>query len=311
MSSGLMGAGVSGLMVAQRSLSTASHNIANVNTDGYSRQRVDQVARDPLFMGSNYLGMGVQVDSIKRIVNDFQGLQIRNSSASLNQAETYHSLAARVDGLFTDTTTGLLSSLQAFFDSVQGVANSPASLPERQVMLSRGDALAGRFHDLNGQLQTMRDEFNSQLTSTVSEVNALSQSVADINHDILLASSVGNGQPNDLLDRRDELIRQLSEKVSTTTVLQDDGQINVSIGNGQALVTGGEARKLIASTSTFDSSRLEVSYDTPNGATEITGQIQGGVLGGLVGFRTQVLDPATNTLGKIAIGIASAFNAQH
>jgi len=311
MSSGILGSGVSGLTVAQRALSTASHNIANVNTDGYSRQRVDTVARDPLFMGSNYLGTGVQVGSIKRIVNDFQGLQIRDSSAGLNQAQTYHSLAARVDGLFTDANTGLLSSLQAFFDSVQGVANSPASLPERQVMMSRGDTLAGRFHDLHSQLQTLREEFDSRLTSTVTEVNGLSQSIADINHDILLASSVGSGAPNDLLDRRDDLIRQLSERVSTSTLLQDDGQVNVSIGNGQALVTGSEARKLTASTSTFDTTRLEVSYDTPNGPMEISSQIKGGVLGGLVGFRNQVLDTAENTLGKIAIGVSTAFNAQH
>ncbi len=311
MSSGVLGVGVSGLTAAQRSLSTASHNIANVNTDGYSRQRVDQVARDPLFMGSNYLGTGVQVDSVKRIVSDFQDLQIRNSSAGLSQAQTYQSMAARVDNLFTDPTTGLSSSLQAFYDAVQGVANSPSTLPERQVMLSSGDTLAGRFHDIIGQLNNLRDEFDSQLRSNVTEVNTMSQSIADINRQIVLASSVGNGQPNDLLDRRDQLIRQLSEKVATTTVVQDDGSINVSIGNGQALVTGSEARKLTVSESTFDSSRLEISYETPSGPMEITRQIRGGVLGGLVGFRTQVLDPATNTLGKIAVGVSSAVNAQH
>ncbi len=311
MAAGIYGTGVSGLQAAQRSLAVASHNIANVNTDGYSRQRADLVAREPQRLGNNFVGTGVRVDEIKRLYDDFSALQIRNGQAGVEQASVYHTLSSQVDNLIADPSAGLLPSVQEFFAAVQSVADAPTSIPERQVLLSKAQGLASRFDALDQQFRFIGDDVNARIRATIDEINTMSVSIAQLNRQIVEVSNSASGQPNDLLDKREALISQLSQKTATQVVRQSDGQVNVSIGNGQPLVTAGEARQLIAARNLYDGSRLEVAYDTPQGPMIVSSQMQGGVLGGLIGFRQQVLDPSQNTLGKIAIGLAASFNSQH
>ncbi len=311
MAGGIYGTGVSGLLSAKRSLAVASHNISNVNTEGYSRQRAELVAREPQRLGNSYVGTGVRVDEIKRLYDDFSALQIRNGEAGLKQAEIYHTLSSQVDNLIADPSAGLLPSMQEFFAAVQGVADAPASIPERQVLLSKAKGLESRFDALDQQFRFIGEDVNARIRSTVDEINAISASIASLNTQIVEATNSANAKPNDLLDKRETLINQLSEKTATRVVMQDDGQVNVSIGNGQPLVTAGESRKLVAARNLYDGSRLEVAYETPQGPMIVSSQMQGGILGGLIGFRQQVLDPSQNVLGKIAVGLAAEFNAQH
>ncbi len=311
MASGIFGTGVSGLIASQRSLAVASHNIANVNTEGYSRQRAELTARNPQRLGNGYVGTGVRVDEIRRLYDDFSALQIRNGHAGLEQASTYQTLASQVDNLIADPSAGLMPSLQSFFSAVHGVADAPASIPERQVLLSQARGLVDRFHALDTQFRFIADDVNARIRSTVDEINALSQSIARLNGDIVDAGNRSGAAPNDLLDKREALIEALSKKVSVRVVRQTDGQFNVSIGNGQPLVAGREARSLVASENLYDASRLEIAYETPQGAMEVSAQMEGGALGGLIAFRRQVLDPARTVLGKAAMGLTMAFNAQH
>ncbi len=311
MGTGVFNTGVSGLIATQRSLAVASHNIANVNTEGYSRQRADLTTRDPQRLGNDFVGTGVRVADIRRLVDEFSALQIHNGHAGLEQASTYQTLASRVDNLIADPSAGLMPSLQTFFSAVQGVADAPASIPERQVLLSQARGLESRFHALDEQFRSIADDVNARLRSTIDEINGLSQSIARLNGDIVDAGNATGAAPNDLLDKREALIESLSKKVAVRVVKQSDGQINVSIGNGQPLVTAREARTLVAAEDLYDATRLGVAYETPQGPMDVTSQMQGGVLGGLIGFRQQILDPARNTLGKAAMGLAMSFNAQH
>ncbi len=302
--------GVSGLLAAQRALSVTSHNIANVNTEGYSRQRVELATRSPQPFGNDFIGNGVTVTTIQRVYDQFAVANLRTASSSASQAQQYRALADQVNNLLASSGSGVMPALQDFFDAVQGVANNPSSQVERQVMISTANALAAQFRYFDSQLDTMRRDSNAMLTSAVGEVNNITAAIADVNRKISDAGA--GGPPNDLLDRRDDLLRQLAERVSVTTVMQDDGSLNVFIGNGQAVVAGVEARPIAVVPNAHDPQHLEIAFMTSSSTpVVITAQLSGGKIGGILEFRGQILEPAQNALGQLAFGVASTFNEQH
>ena len=307
----VLGTGVSGLLSLQRALAVTSQNISNVNTEGYSRQEVEFSARRPQADSGGFIGSGVFVNSVERVYDDFITRQIRVNSAGFNQAQQFNTLAAQVDSLLADPQAGLMPALQSFFNAVQGVADDPSSPAARQVMISEGQSLESRFKYLDQRLGAVEESVDISIGNAVSEINSLTAAIANVNRDIGLAKTTGNGEPNDLLDKRDLLIARLSEYVSVTTVTQEDGDVNVYIGNGQAVVAGTESRELAAVSGSFDPTRVEVGYISNDNVVLISEQLSGGILGGTIEFRNQVLDPARNALGRIAIGLTSAFNAVH
>lgn len=310
MSSGMLGVGVSGLLAYQRSLQTVSHNIANANTEGYSRQRVELGTQLPVLLGNSYMGNGVTIQNVTRVYDNFLIGQVRTYTSSFNQAETYASHASLIDEMLADPQIGLMPAIEDFFGAVQGVANDPSSTPARQAMITQGETLVDRFKYLDKRYEDIRGQVNQQINDNVSEINSLAKAIADINRDIVLAP--GRTPPNDLLDARDKLLNQLSERVSVTTLEQDNGAIDVFIGKGQILVINFDASTLAATRNEHDISQFEVSIDTgASGYLEISDYISGGKLGGLLEFRENILTPAQNSLGALAIGMADTFNAQH
>lgn len=310
MANGILGTGISGLQSAQRALTTTSHNIANVNTEGYSRQRVLLETRPPERLGDGFVGTGVTVSSIQRHYDEFNTMQLRSATSAHAQAQQYHALGSQINNLLAVSGAGIMPALQDFFDSVQGVANDPTSTVARQVMISEANHLASQIGHFDSQLEAMRKNTNSALTAAVDQVNAISSAIADLNRKISESRTVG-AAPNDLLDQRDELIRHLSEQVSVTTMTQDDGSINVFIGNGQAVVAGFESRRITAAPNAYDPDRLEIAYAVSPSPVVITSQLSGGKIGGILEFRNQVLEPTQRSLGQLAVGIAETFNAQH
>ena len=309
--SDLLSIGVSGLQAFKRELDTTSHNIANVNTDGYSRQRVELSARQPDAYGFGYMGNGVGVDNVKRIVDEFLDRQILTNSTSLSQVDTFHSLVSRVDDLLANADAGLTPTLQEFFNAAQDVANDPTSIPARQVFLARAETLVDRLYSLDQQMSSLARQTNASIGSTLDEVNSLAQGIALLNRDITTAYSGNNRLPNDLLDKRDQMIRELSQHVEVQVVSQSNGALNVFIGTGQALVIDSEARSLEAVNNAFDPQQLDIAIRQGNTAVVITDQMRGGAIGGSLDFLNQVLYPARNELGRIAVGLAGSFNEQH
>ncbi len=308
----LLGVGVSGLLAFQRSLATTGHNISNVNTPGYSRQRVDLVSNIPQPSGDGFIGTGVQVSTVQRIYDNFLTGQVQSATSSSSQLQTYSSLAGQVDNLLADPTAGLNPSLQRFFDAVHTAAADPASIPARQVLLSQANTLTNSFHYLDQQLSTLRTGINTQITNSVADINNLASGIAKLNQQIVLAKGLAGGQPpNDLLDQRDALVAKLSEQVSVTTVDQNDGAQNIFIGTGQTLVVGGNASKLSVVSNPYDVTRYEVALSTGPITSITSDYITGGKLGGALDFRKEMLDPTQNALGRVAIGIATTFNDQH
>lgn len=303
---------LSGLLAFQRALDVTSHNIANVNTPGYSRQIVELGTRPAQPYGNGWVGSGVAVTTTRRMFDEFLALQSRSSSSSLQHLDVYARSAERLSNLFGNSTTGLTAALQSFVNAFQGVANAPTSVPARQVLLGEAQTLQQRLRDFESQFAAMDAEINFKLQGEVAEINAIARSLADLNHQITVGYGRSGGQPpNDLLDQRDRLLDKLAEKVSITTVAQDGGAVNVFIGNGQPLVLGENANVLAAVPSEFDANRLEIAFRGVNGSVNITENIRGGLLGGLLDFRREQLDPAHNSLGRMSLALVEIVNEQH
>jgi flagellar hook-associated protein 1 len=304
--------GVSGLLAFQRALDTTSHNIANVSTDGYSRQRTLIGTRPAQGYGSGWIGQGAQVQTTQRVYDSFVATQARSTSSGLEHLNIYASNAEQLNNMFGDSANGLSATLQNFVNAFQSVANSPASVPARQVLLSQANTLQQRLRFFDSRLDEISNGTNTRMKSEVAEVNSLAQGIAQLNNQITSATARTGGQPpNDLLDQRDRLLDQLAEKVSVNTVVQDGGTVNVFVGSGQPLVLGGDVNTLTTEQDPYDSTRLTIALETPGSTVDISRNISGGVLGGLMDFRTEQLDPARNALGRIAVGLTDVVNAQH
>ncbi len=310
--SNLLSIGTSGLMAFQRSLNTIGHNIANVNTDGYSRQTVELVTRTPQVTGYGVAGTGVQTDSISRSFNAFVDLGVRSSTSSVAEFEAFHTLASQLDNVLADPDAGMSTSMQRFFNAMQDVADSPAGSPARQVLLNEAQHMSEQFNELAGWLDGVRGQVASDIRSSVGEINRLSDAIANVNESIVVAQGQSGGQPaNDLLDQRETLIRDLSELVSVTTLQQDDGSLNVMAGSGQMLVVGNKASTLETVVEAGDPNQLGIAIRGNGGVlVPVTEQISGGRLGGVLNFRERMLDPASNSLGLTAISISDFVNQQ-
>ncbi|WP_019022246.1 flagellar hook-associated protein FlgK [Thioalkalivibrio sp. ALE23] len=301
--------GTSGLLAYQRAISTTSNNIANASTEGYSRQSTSLANRPPQFLGGNFQGQGVQVDNIRRISDEFVNRQLTDATTAAAGAETRVQIANRIDNLLADEASGLQPVLQSFFAAAQDVSSDPTSSAAREVFRTEAESLVERLGSIDSRLQEQRDIVNNQIETGVQEVNDLAESLADVNRAIVSGST--QGSPNDLLDQRDRLVNQLAEKVDVRTVEQDDGALNVFVGNGQSLVLGGDARELRAEPLSGDPGQLDIGVPSGDGTASISRFIQGGELGALLETRGGLIDEAQNTLGQIAHSLGDSFNQQN
>ncbi len=307
---GMLGVAISGLQASQRSLGIAGHNISNANTEGFSRQRGELVTRHPQYTGAGYVGKGVKINTTERVYDDFITQQIRVRTAGFNKENAYHDFAIQVDNLLADPQLSITVALGGFFDALQVVADDPTRIPARQVMIVEGETLVDRFHTLHERLSQLDRDINTRMRGVVSDINALAEAISDMNYQI---STQGNSrqEPNDLLDQRDQMMKQLSELVGVTTVPQDDGSVNVFAGKGQPLVLGINSYQITTTTNDYDVSKLEIAYLEGGVPVNITRFITGGELGGLLDFRTNILEETQNQLGMTAVAFSQIFNTQH
>lgn len=312
MANGLLGIGTSGLLAYQRAMATIGHNISNANTPGYSRQRLDLGTRYPEWVAAGFQGRGVDTLTVRRVYDDFVSGQLRSHTVANSEMQFFHGLSSAVDNLLADSEGGLGGALQSFFAALQDVADDPGSLAARQAFYRQSGTLTDRFQYLSRRFDDLRTDINGQLRTDVTEINALAGSIAKLNGEIVSEISRSSGQvPNDLMDQRDALVLQLAEYVQVSTVEQDDGALSVFVGKGQAMVLGEQASQLSVQSGRPDPAQLEIVLTTDSGAgTPITAALSGGKLGGILNFRAQVLDPAQNEFGRIAVSLGTAFNQQ-
>ena len=314
MGSSILNIGASGLRAAQAGLLTTGHNISNAATPGFNRQQIVQSTNIPQFTGSGFYGQGTNVQTVERIYNQFLAAEVAAANTQVAELSTYQAEINQLDNLLADSSAGLTPTLSEFFKAVQDAAANPASIPSRQALISGAQSLVSRFQSLNQRMSEVRDGVNSQLVGTIAEINSIAVQVADLNQRIVVAQASGTNHPaNDLLDQRDQLLSDLTRQIRITTTANGDGSINVFIGNGQALVIGQQSSTLTAEPAAEDASRIQVGMRAPGGGVIALQEslLGGGALGGLLAFRREALDPAQNALGRVAIGFAATFNAQH
>ena len=305
----LLNIGLSGLAANKTSLAVTGHNITNINTPGFSRQDTIQATRTPEFSGAGYIGSGTSLVDIRRSYSEFLTTQLRSSTALSSDAKAYKSQIDQLDALLAGSTTGVTPSLQKFFSSLQTAAEDPSNLPARQLVLSEAEGLSRRFNTVYDRLNEQNSFANKQMGAVTEQINRLSSSIASLNDSIAIAQSNGS-QPNDLLDAREEALRQLSTFVGVNVVAQNDGTQNVFIGSGQPLVIGNNAARLEVVPGANDPNRSEIQFLVGASRQTITTQVTGGELGGILRYREEVLDKTFNSLGRLALSISDQVNSQ-
>lgn len=308
---GLLSSAISGLRVSQSALQTTGHNIANANTAGYSRQKVETASNSGQFTGSGFIGNGASVTTVERAVDQFLISQLRGETSLSAGLNAFNEQIGQLDNLLSDSTTGLSGSLNQFYAAMENAADDPGSIASRQQLISQAENLTGRFNTLYDNLETLEQGVNQNMIAAVDQINVLSKSIAELNLSITKAAGESGHMPNDLLDKRDELLRQMSELVNVDVVDQGDGMINVNVGSGQALVVGNSSREIAVVNGNPDPQKKDIAYVDGNQSQVISRYINGGQLGGLMEFGNETLAGAYNELGRLAIGLSDAINDAH
>lgn len=302
--SNMLSTGISGLAAAQAALGTVSSNIANTNTDGYSRETVQQAERVAQSNGRYTIGGGVDVVSVQRDYSDFLTSAVWTTNANLQRATTYSGLATTLNSSLSASGNlqGALDTLYAGFSSV---ANASGNSSTREALLGNASALTTVFNTLGQQLSGQQNQISSQLASTVDSINSVTSNIASLNQQIRQSSTTGPA--NALLDQRDGLVKKLSGYLGVSAVTESNGTVSVYTSSGQGLVSGNNAYKLSAGSDAYTPGRTDVFDTTGN---DISSRLSGGSLGALLDYRSNVLDGVQNQLGQAAVALASSVNAQ-
>jgi len=310
--SDLLSLGLTGLRTSRNNLSVTGHNISNIDTPGYSRQRAVQITNAPMGTGAGYMGTGARTQTIERIVDDYVTHQMRVDTSRLKDNEAYLKNATELDGLLANENSALGTAMNGFFDGVQSAANDPLSKPARELAYSQGNSVSQRFSTAQARLDDQNRNLNTQLRTHAEKVNELSQGIADLNREIRVYEGSRNQPPNDLFDRREEMLRELSEIIEVDVVGQDAMDVNVFVGQGIPLIVGENVNRIEAVPGELDKDRYDVNLiDAKGSKMNINSSITGGQMGGVMRYRTDTLDPALNEMGRIALVFAGEFNNQH
>jgi len=305
--SDLIGIASNAVGAYQRALGTVSNNIANVNTEGYSRQDVVLKDTSPSKAANMFFGTGVALQAVKRQFDAFAESNLRNSTSDLASQKPMVDYTKRVMDIMGDKSVGLSSALDDFFGAANALSADPASSVLRSSFLRSSEGVSSRFAELSGQLGLVGTETNQALESTTKQVNTLTSQLALVNQN-MASSSTEDGQSAEILDRRDLILRQLSDLVRIKTSFSTNGSVNVALGSTatqSVVVNGMKSRPIGIDTSV--AGKMELLLD-PYGNSESLASASGGQLGGLQTFINQVLEPVQKSLNFLAKTLVGETN---
>ncbi|MGE5451533.1 MAG: flagellar hook-associated protein FlgK [Acidobacteriota bacterium] len=298
---------LTGALAAQAALNTASQNIANVMTPGYTRQGVILTTVQPQQSGPLSAGGGVTVPALMRFSDSYKNLQMWQSASTLGQRTTAQPYLTQLEQVMGDDASSINSGMDAFFGALNAASVEPTSSPLRQQVLTAADALSQRFNSLNTVLSNQRASVYQQRTAAVSQINGLTTSIAALNQKISATQATGVNASG-LIDERDQKIDNLASLVGVGVVDQADGTRSVSLRSGQPLVVGGVASTMSLQSNPDGSQTLKLNFAKESFA--LISQNLGGQLGGLDDFEHRVLSPLMQSIGDTANAIAGKVNTQ-
>ena len=310
--SDLLGISGNAVMAYQRALGTVSNNIANVATDGYSRQDVTLLSGAPRQIGNASIGTGVIFDRVKRQYDAFAESNLRNSNSELKSQEPMVEYANRVIDVMGAESMGLVSALDQFFASARTLSSNPASTVLRGAFMRESEGLTSRFGLLSTQLDLIDTETRQAVQSNVGEINTLAQQLGQVNRQLSKMPTLER-QPAELLDQRDLLLRKLSEFSRINTSFNNNGQVLVSLGASltqDVIVDGSTVTQVGADLTAASSEKISLVLDPYGNPKPLVG-ITSGQLAGLMAFREQVLGSTRNALDYLANTVVREVNAIH
>ncbi|NBR28887.1 MAG: flagellar hook-associated protein FlgK, partial [Betaproteobacteria bacterium] len=307
--SDILSIGGSAVTAYQKALGTVSNNIANLNTVGYSRQELDLSAGAPQAIANIYLGTGVSVDGTRRLYSEFAEGALRSSYAALNTQGPMVDYANRVIDIVGSAKIGLTSALDQFYASAQSLSGDPGSIDLRGKFLRDADGIAGGFREISGQLTTIESDSKAEIQSEIGKLNEYSKQLAVVNAQ-LHGQKTSAAQAPQLLDQRDQLLREISKLTAIRVNTLENGEVDVSLGDGGGkggIVQGAEARPITAVFDVSSPGKVEIVIDPFGQPASVPGMTSGSI-GGLISFRQQALEPTLNQLDGLASTFASAVN---
>ncbi|MBI5717802.1 MAG: flagellar hook-associated protein FlgK [Burkholderiales bacterium] len=305
-----MSLGMRALTASYAALQATGHNIANANVDGYSRQSVVLETAGGQFTGAGFFGKGVDVTGVVRAHDAFLTREAASARALASMDAARLTQLERLEDVFPPGEQGLGYAASNLLNSMLDLSNRPYDASTRQVVLARAGDLASRFSAAGAALDDRQQGVNAELRAAASEVNSLAKAIAEANERV--AAMKGLGQPaNDLLDERDRLIAQLSEKISVTRIEAEDGSMGIFIGGGQRLVLGADAAELAVAADPSDPMRMSVGLVENGAVRPLSAQLLGGgSIAGVLRFQNEDLVEARNLVGQMAAAIGHAINEQ-
>lgn len=251
------------LFAQQAALSTTGHNIANANTIGYTRQRANMQATNPISipgMSSYQLGTGVDVNKIERLRENYLDIQYRTENKNVGYWEAKSDTLSKLEGLLNEPSdNGLAYVMDQFWSSWEELAKNPDSASARSVVRQRAIAVAETFNYMSSSLDAIKDDLKLVISTKATDVNSISKQISSLN-DQIARLEANQYEPNDLYDQRDLLIDQLSKIVDVQVTKKDNGMVDISVG-GKALVSGNRYKE------------MEVVYDDDVNPDHVAGVI--------------------------------------
>ncbi|QOL27070.1 flagellar hook-associated protein FlgK [Thalassotalea sp. LPB0316] len=309
MSVDLYQTGVSGLLAAQQQLATTSHNIANVNTEGYSRQRAEQEARLGQNLGGNYFGTGTSIVDIRRIYDEFAQKEQLINQTNLGYSDGLHASLNQLNDTMSTMGNAVMSSIEQLYQSMNSIADNPSNLGLRSMALNQAKILSTDFNSINSQFNQLEKSVNSEIEQIASQISDISRELAHINNQVLQNKDLTlAGQPNDLLDARDKLISELGQFTQVNTLEDQNGVMTVMIANGTTLVAGTTAFTMNVTAGDPDSAKTQIELISKNGNAVLDGRKIGGELGAKIEFRDEHLKEARAQIDRLALAISDTFN---
>ncbi len=306
------------LYANQMSMQVTAHNVANANTPGYSRQEAITTESSAMTFNPGQLGMGAQVVAINRSVDAFTDSQLVTENATYSSLDYTSKSVGQVEAIFNDNNgASLADRVNEFYHAWDDLSANPQGTAERQTVVSTADLLTSEFRRVDQQVATLKENANKDVKSIVADVNQLAEQIGSLNGSIKL--NIAQGQsPNDLMDQRGELLKQLGQKIGFTTVTDNYGQISVYVGKGRALVDGENVGKLYTDINTNTPDLLyDVKIQLPgqkgdiNQWEAITSDISGGQLASAISFRDGYINTVRDRVNNLAYAITNQVNATH